>query len=156
MTGKFFLRPRSYSGAPLENLVRSCSAVVTELGFTHYKRLETSFILGTRFSRWMVTRKKSCNRTSPGFDKVNFKLVKISNKSIPDVLCRSLHQAQHLSSRMKLGKMVWILREGKDPLQSTSYRPVCFLLSTLGKTLEKMIAEIMYIGIEKTGCITPE
>ena len=48
-----------------------------------------------------------------------------------------------------------MLKEGKDPLESSSYRPIC-LLSTLSKTLERIIAELMHAHINDTGCIAPE
>jgi len=40
----------------------------------------------------------------------------------------------------KKGNVVWLHKEGKDPLAASAYRPIT-LLSTLGKLLEKVIAQ---------------
>ena len=60
-----------------------------------------------------------------------------------------------MSPEWKIGKVIWILKDGKDPLLTDLYRPIT-LLSTLGKLFEKIIAECIYDHIQEMNCIADE
>lgn len=85
--------------------------------------------------------KKCSNRSSPGIDRINWKVMKLVNKTHPELL-RTLYadclKYSVFPSVWKQGKVVWLLKAGKDKTKAGSYRPLT-LLSTVGKLYEKII-----------------
>jgi len=60
-------------------------------------------------------RWKTCNCTTPGPDGINYKLLKIINKNYPLFLSELYEKCIHFSvfpSEWKIGKVIWILKEG--------------------------------------------
>ena len=102
--------------------------------------------------------KKTCNRKSPGLDGVNYKILKILNLLHLTLLTELFFgclRYRVFPVEWKIGKVVWLLKEGRDPLSEDSYRPIT-LLSNLGKVFEKVIAELMYSHLDKEKCIAKE
>lgn len=85
--------------------------------------------------------KKCKNKSAPGFDSVGYKPLKILNKRHPDLL-KDLYNSCMIHGTFpdtwKTGKLIWLLKAGKDNKTTGAYRPLT-LLSVLGKTLERII-----------------
>lgn len=88
----------------------------------------------------MKVLKGSRNRSAPGPDGINYKTLKIFNITHPNILC-TVYDAcfRFRVFPGKPGLVIWLPKSGKDPLSAEAYRPIT-LLSTLGKTLEKLTA----------------
>lgn len=100
--------------------------------------------------------KKSRNRSAPGPDGINFKLLKAFHRLFPAIL-PALFSAclQHgvFPDIWKRGRIVWIPKEGKDPASIDGYRPIT-LLSALGKTYEKCVASRMWDFIQQQNILS--
>lgn len=86
--------------------------------------------------------KSSKNRSAPGPDRINYKTLKIVNMKHPSLFQKLFNECLKFSvfpSVWKEGKVVWLRKLGKDERTAGAYRPLT-LLSTLGKTMEKIIA----------------
>ena len=86
--------------------------------------------------------KRTDNRTAPGPDNVNYKILQILNKTFPDLLSELLQGCPRYGTFpevWKIGKVIWLLKDAKDPKTLEAYRPIT-LLSKIGKLLEKTIA----------------
>lgn len=86
--------------------------------------------------------KKSKNRSAPGFDQINYKALKRVNKKHPSLLLDLYNSCLRyciFPKEWKLGKLIWLQKQGKDVKSPGAYRPLT-LLSILGKTLERIIA----------------
>ena len=94
------------------------------------------------------------NKTSSGHDDISNNLLKKLKTSISlpleIVFNKSLAQGI-FPSRMKLADVV-PLHKGKDPMESTNYRPISLLL-TISKLLEKIMYKQTYEFLENTGQI---
>ena len=82
-----------------------------EIQATTYLQQQPDDTGGYKVSKEMLANipKKANNRTSPGIDKINYKVLKILNKSTPDIL-RNLYQAclqyNIFPEEWKVGSMV--------------------------------------------------
>ncbi len=100
--------------------------------------------------------KKCKNRSAPGLDGINYKLLKIYNKTNPETFKTLLQDCILVGvfpTAWKSGKVVWIPKEGKDPNLEKSYRPIT-LLSALGKSFEKIIANRIVQHLHEEDCLS--
>ena len=105
--------------------------------------------------------KRSLNMTSessPGQDKITYKMIKMSHISLQMLI---LHLFNTIFSQgvfpdsWKISIVVPILKPGKDPNVTTSYRPIS-LTSCLCKLLEKMINDRLMWYLEINDRIPPQ
>ncbi|GFT21186.1 putative 115 kDa protein in type-1 retrotransposable element R1DM [Trichonephila clavipes] len=77
---------------------------------------------------------------APGIDLIDYAIWKALYNSFPNLLFRFFNlciQFNHFPSIFKNTKIKFLLKPGRDPSSTLSYRPIC-LLSTLGKILERI------------------
>ncbi|GFX06975.1 putative 115 kDa protein in type-1 retrotransposable element R1DM [Trichonephila clavipes] len=77
---------------------------------------------------------------APGIDLLDYAIWKALYNSFPNLLFRFFNlciQFNHFPSIFKNTKIKFLLKPGRDPSSTLSYRPIC-LLSTLGKILERI------------------
>lgn len=87
--------------------------------------------------------KKSSNRSTPGPDRANYKILKVFNKKHPTVLASLFDKCLNTGvfpGSWKTGRVAWVPKAGKDTSLPGSYRPIT-LLSVIGKTFERVICE---------------
>lgn len=102
--------------------------------------------------------KSSKNMKAPGNDGIfNLVLKKLSGKAyrfLATIFTRCF-QLHHFPTRWKLGKVIPILKPGKDPTAPSSYRPIT-LLSAVSKLFERLLMDRMMPHIEEHNIIIPE
>lgn len=89
--------------------------------------------------------RKLNNRKSPGPDGVSHSMLKILHQYHPKVLPRLFTACLALGyfpRTWRTGRVVFVLKPGKDPTLASSYRPIT-LLSTLGKLLERVLNVVL-------------
>ncbi|GFX45673.1 retrovirus-related Pol polyprotein from type-1 retrotransposable element R1 [Trichonephila clavipes] len=77
---------------------------------------------------------------APGIDLIDYAIWKALYNSFPNLLFQFFNhciQFNHFPSIFKNIKIKFLLKPGRDPSSTLSYRPIC-LLSTLGKILERI------------------
>ena len=102
-----------------------------------------------------LIQKLPCKNSS-GHDDISNNLLKKLNTSISlplEIVFNKSIEEGIFPSRMKLADVV-PLHKGKDPLESTNYRPISLLL-TISKLLEKIMYQQTYDFLEQTGQIYP-
>ena len=102
--------------------------------------------------------KRGKNMKAPGNDVIfNLILKKLSSKAygfLAAIFTRCF-QLFYFPSRWKTGKVIPILKPGKDPTLPTSYRPIT-LLSAVSKLFERLILQRLMEHIEEHEIIIPE
>ncbi len=88
---------------------------------------------------WIVSETK--NNKAPGPDNIRYENIKRAPLMVVKILLNIYNNCllkSHFPPHFKNGIVALILKPGKDPTQTTSYRPIT-LTSTLGKTFEKIL-----------------
>lgn len=102
--------------------------------------------------------KRGKNMKAPGDDRIyNLVLKNISAKAyrfLADIFTRCF-QLGYFPTRWKIGKIVPILKPGKDPTSPASYRPIS-LLSAVSKIFERLILQRLMEHVEENHTIVPE
>lgn len=83
---------------------------------------------------------------APGFDFIDYNLIKRINNSAPQLLLTLLNtclRLEYFPKSFKIGIVVLFQKPGKDPTNPKNYRPIC-LLPALGKMLERIIHGRIY------------
>lgn len=97
------------------------------------------------------------NRKSPGPDNISHSMLKILHLHHPHILptlftaCLSLG---YFPRAWRLGRVVFVLKPGKDPTLASSYRPIT-LLSCLGKLLERVMNNTLSLVTKEAGALHP-
>lgn len=102
--------------------------------------------------------KKAKNMKAPGNDAIfNLVLKKLSSKSYRYLaaIFNSCFRLNHFPTRWKTGKVIPILKPGKDPTLPKSYRPIT-LLSAVSKILERLILQRLMVHVEQQQVIMPQ
>lgn len=98
------------------------------------------------------------NMKAPGNDGIfNLVLKKLSRKSYRFLaaIFTKCFQLEYFPTRWKIGKVIPILKPGKDPTLPTSYRPIT-LLSAISKIFERIILQRLMQHIEQQQILIPE
>lgn len=101
--------------------------------------------------------KETNNRSTPGTDEVNYKTLKLFNKTAPHILAELYSSClEHgvFPAVWKAGKVVWIPKPDKSLTNHSGYRPIT-LLSTLGKVLERVIVKRVNEHLDANRIISP-
>ena len=96
------------------------------------------------------------SKNSSGHDDISNNMLKRLKTSVSlplEIVFNKSIEEGIFPSRMKLADVV-PLHKGKDPLESTNYRPISLLL-TISKLLEKIMYQQTYDFLEQTGQIYP-
>lgn len=100
---------------------------------------------------------KKAKKSAPGPDMINYEMI----DHLPDRLKRTLlkiynklWQVGEYPQEWKLATIVPILKEGKDPLDLMSYRPIS-LTCCLGKLMERIISSRLSWWLEKHNLLAP-
>lgn len=91
------------------------------------------------------------DKKATGHDGISNKLVKAINQAFPYLLHAMFNQCLNIGlfpKHFKVGKIILILKKGKDPADVKSYRPI-HLLPTIGKILEKILVQRITFQTEK-------
>lgn len=102
--------------------------------------------------------KRGKNMKAPGNDNIfNLILKKLSSKAYRFLVAifTSCFHKNYFPTRWKRGKIIPILKPGKDPSVPTSYRPIT-LLSAISKIFERLILERLLLHIDQHHIIAPE
>ncbi|GFS99035.1 putative 115 kDa protein in type-1 retrotransposable element R1DM [Trichonephila clavipes] len=92
---------------------------------------------------------------APGIDLIDYAIWKALYNSFPNLLFRFFNlciQFNHFPSIFKNTKIKFLLKPGRDPSSTLSYRPIC-LLSTLGKILERIFLNRFLRWISKNNIL---
>ena len=79
--------------------------------------------------------------TSPGIDRITYRMIKNMHPSMMEMVLKIFNlifTKQEFPDRWKTAVVIPILKPGKDPRNTNSYRPIS-LTSCLGKLLEKIV-----------------
>lgn len=99
--------------------------------------------------------RKLPNHKTPGPDGIQNELLKIvaqkDRNNIAHIFNRCLREA-HYPDKWKKGNLVLIQKPGRNPEDSTAYRPLC-MLDTIGKLFEKILAKRLNEHLEATGSL---
>ncbi|GFY33790.1 putative 115 kDa protein in type-1 retrotransposable element R1DM [Trichonephila clavipes] len=92
---------------------------------------------------------------APGIDLIDYAIWKALYNSFPNLLFRFFNlciQFNHFPSIFKNTKIKFLLKPGRDPSSTLSYRPIC-LLSTLDKILERIFLNRFLRWISKNNIL---
>lgn len=83
-----------------------------------------------------------CMKTeeAPGPDGLTVEALKIACKIIPEKILawlNELFERKHIREVWEIARVILIPKEGEDPKESSSYRPIC-LINTMGKLYERL------------------
>lgn len=138
--------------SPLENRVADC--------IVHLENADCVVLPERRITLEQICSsvKHLKNMKAPGFDGMfNLVLKKLSNKAYK-LLCHVFNKCLELCyfpKDWKLAKIIPILKPGKDPTSSSSYRPIS-LLPSLSKLFEKLILTRLLAVVEENNIMMPE
>ena len=100
---------------------------------------------------------KHTKNTSPGTDGIPFKALKSGPPSLLPTLAHlftACLYTGYFPRAWKIARLCMIPKPNKDPRHPKNYRPIS-LLSTLGKTLERVIKNRIYPHLENTNFFNP-
>lgn len=95
---------------------------------------------------------RSTKNTTPGTDSIPFRAIKRGPPSLLNLLARlftTCLQLGYFPTDWKIARLCMIPKPNKDVTNPKNYRPIS-LLSTLGKTLERVIKNRLYPYLEET------
>lgn len=92
-------------------------------------------------------------KKAPGPDSIDFNILRLAYRIIPSIFlkwCNKCLNFNYFPLSLRRGEVVYFLKQGKQPSEPSSYRPIC-LLPTLGKLLEKLLVSRLnhYMEINK-------
>jgi len=98
------------------------------------------------------------NSKSPGFDKINNRLIKRlppSGMLLLNLIITACFRLCYFPDCWKLANVIAIKKPGKNPTDPASYRPIS-LLSSLSKVLERVILSRLREFVEENNILPPE
>lgn len=87
--------------------------------------------------------KSLCKKKAPGLDGIKMEMIRTIHGKLPGLLVTLMNKClslSHFPRPWKVAKLILFNKQGKPPEEPRSYRPIC-LLSTMGKVLDKLIAQ---------------
>ena len=116
---------------------------------------ECKHINSTSCSEVMDVIKNLKNKKAPGFDLITAEVLKqLPRKAIIKFtkLINATLKLKHVPKLWKVAEVIMILKSGKPPQETTSYRPIS-LLPVISKVFEKILLKRLIPIIEEKGCI---
>ena len=151
---KFAKTYRSFSKLPTRKEDRKIKKVIRRQ--YHARRvLEESEQDITKGEMMRAIREASNNRAA-GRDDIPYEMIKNLGPKAQDMLLdiyRRCWRGEGIPSKWRTAAIITLLKEGKDPKDPTSYRPIS-LTPCLGKILEKIIANRLIHILEDRGVLT--
>ena len=99
--------------------------------------------------------REASNYRAAGRDDIPYEMIKNLGPKAQDMLLdiyRRCWRGEGIPSKWRTAAIITLLKEGKDPKDPTSYRPIS-LTPCLGKVLEKIIANRLIHILEDRGVL---
>lgn len=103
-----------------------------------------------------AVKSMNCGK-SPGPDGLTVEALKLAYKAIPDgilALMNTLLRKMRFPNTWQVPRVILLSKEGRDPNESFSYRPIC-VINTFAKLYERLIINRLNTELEENRAISP-